>query len=181
MCIRDSSTPFFTLGPGRFRLDGEASYTDPWVYGKYYDLRKFTSRIIYIESDVGRFWVDYPLGFYLGPDAVDFNLCLSYGIPGKWEALLYWNMNGMGSIDLYGWGEDNDYTHAGEDGYPLTHAPTGIVQWTNNITLSGYWTIIKNLTISTWYRLRIVKNRYNIEGDDFIFHYVGTNVVWKVY
>ncbi|MBN2531845.1 MAG: hypothetical protein JXB88_03080 [Spirochaetales bacterium] len=173
------STPFFNTGPGRFRLDGEVSYVDPWVYGKFYNLRKFTSRIISAEPSVGRFWVDYPLGFYLGPDVIDVHLCLSYGLPGKWEAILHWNMNGMGEIDLYGWGEDNDYTHAGE--YPESHAPTGTVQWTNDITLSGNWVIIKNLTLSAWYRIRIVENQYNAEGDNFVFHYTGINAQWKIY
>ncbi|MBN2440514.1 MAG: hypothetical protein JXJ04_04195, partial [Spirochaetales bacterium] len=90
------STPFFKAGPGRFRLDGEISYVEPWVYGKFYSLRQFDSLIIYPESYVGRFWVEYPLGFYLGPDVVDLNLSLSYGIPGVWDVSLYWNMSGKG-------------------------------------------------------------------------------------
>ncbi|MBN2442190.1 MAG: hypothetical protein JXJ04_12625, partial [Spirochaetales bacterium] len=114
-------------------------------------------------------------------DVVDLNLSLSYGIPGVWDVSLYWNMSGKGEIDLYGWGEDSDYTHAGEEGYPLSGAPTGIVQWTNTIQLSGYWEIINNLTLSAWYRLKVVENLYNIQGDDFVFHYTGINVVWKVY
>lgn len=175
------STPFFKTGPGRLRLDCEVSYVDPWAYGKFYNLRKFTSRIITIEPSVGRFWVDYPLGFYLGPDVIDVHLCLSYGIPGSWEGILHWNMNGTGEIDLYGWGEDNDYTHAGEEGDPESGAPTGMVQWTNNITLSGNWTVIKDLTLSAWYRIRIVENQYNVEGEDFIFHYLGINALWKIY
>lgn len=175
------STPFFHIGPGRFRLDCEVSYIDPWVYGKFYNLRKFTSRIVYVESSVGRFWVDYPLGFYLGPDAFDIHLCLSYGIPGTWDALFHWNMNGKGEIDLYGWGEGNDYTHAGEEGYPISGAPTGIVQWTNNFTISGNWTVIKDLTLSAWYRIRVVENQYNTEGDDSVFHFAGMKAVWKIY
>jgi len=175
------STPFFKLGPGRFRLDGEASLTDPWVYGKYYNLRKFTSRIITIESYVGRFWTDYPLGFYLGPDTVEIQLKLSYGVPGEWEAMFHWNMNGMGEIDLYGWGSDNDYTNAGEPGYTETAAPTGIAQWTNNFTFSGYWQLRKNLTFSAWYRFQTVENQYNIEGDNFIYNYVGMNARWKIF
>jgi hypothetical protein len=95
-----------------------------------------------MESYVGRFWVDYPLGFYLGPDAIDLNLYLSYGIPGVWEAQLHWNMNGQGSIDLYGWGNDNDYTHAGEEGYPLSGAPTGIVLHCFILLIKHHYTII---------------------------------------
>ena len=85
------SDPFFKLMGGRFRLDGEISYIDPWVYGKYYSLRQFTSHIIYVEHYGDRLWVDYLLGFYLGPDAVDIHLSLVYGIAGEREVELHWN------------------------------------------------------------------------------------------
>ena len=176
------STPYFTLGPGRLRLDGEVTLTDPWIYGKYYNLRKFTTRIIYECPAVGRFWVDYPLGFYTGPDTFDLNLALSYGIPGEWEAELSWNRNGNGSIDLYGWGDGTDYSHIGEsDAYPLTGAPTGLVQWTDKIQCSFYYCPVTNLKLTAWYTLKSVLNRYHVEGDNQIFHNVGIGAEWKVY
>ncbi|MBN1696629.1 MAG: hypothetical protein JW881_03855 [Spirochaetales bacterium] len=175
------SQPFFNLGPGRFRLDGEFALVDPWVYGKYYNLRKFTTRIIYVESYHGRYWVDFPLGFYLGPDVVDINLALAYGVPGKWEAELHWNRNGKGEIDLYGWDDGNDYSYIGEDGYPLTGAPTGTAQWTENFSVSIYYELFKNVTIGGWYRLRVVENRFNESGDGGIYHYTGIQGTWKFY
>jgi hypothetical protein len=175
------STPFFSFGPGRFRLDGEFALVDPWVYSKYYDLRKFTTRIIYVESYHGRYWVDFPLGFYLGPDVVDINIALAYGIPGKWEAELHWNRNGKGEIDLYGWGDNTDYSHIGEPGYPLTGTPTGTVQWTDNFQASFYYVLFKSIKVHTWYRLRLVSNQYNISGNDNIYHFFGIEGKWKLY
>jgi hypothetical protein len=175
------STPFFRIWPGRFRLDAEISYVDPWTYGKAYDLRKFTSRFVYVESFVGRFWVDYPLGFYLGPDVIDIHCRVSYGIPGEWEAELHWNTTARGEIDLYGWGEDNDYYHIGEAGYPLGWSPTGTAEWTHALTVSGYWTVISGVTVSAWYRIQHIKNKNNSADAGDFYHWAGMNVVWKIY
>jgi hypothetical protein len=175
------SNPYFQLGPGRFRLDGEYAITSPWVYGKYYNLRKFTSRIIYMSSFSGRYWVDYPLGFYLGPDSVDYHLSLSYGIPGEWECELHYNRSGQGSIDLYGFGDGNDYSHIGEEGYPLRGAPTGLVLLTDKITLSADWYPRPGLELSGWYTFKAVKNRFHEEGNDDTFHSIGITAGWKIY
>jgi hypothetical protein len=175
------SNPFFRIGPGRFRLDAEVSYVDPWTYGKAYDLRKFTSRFVYVESFVGRFWVDYPLGFYLGPDVIDIHCRISYGIPGEWEAELHWNTTAKGEIDLYGWGEDNDYYHIGEAGYPLGWSPTGTAEWTHALTVSGYWTVISGVTVSAWYRIQHIKNKNNSADAGDFYHWAGMSVVWKIY
>ncbi|MBN1409354.1 MAG: hypothetical protein JW969_00820 [Spirochaetales bacterium] len=178
------SDPFFKLGPGRFRLDSEVTLTDPWVYGKYYDFRKFTSRIIYVESFVGRMWVDYPLGFYLGPDCLDINVSLSYGEPGKWEAGVSWNRSGLGMIDLYGWGYDNDYTHTGEPGYPLSGAPTSSpttpVQWTDILKFDFYYVPFPGLELSAWYQFKFVQNRFHIAGSD-AFSYLGLQATLKIF
>jgi hypothetical protein len=173
------SNPFFELGPGRFRLDGELTLVDPWTYGKYYDLRKFTSRIIYVESFVGRFWIDYPLGFYLGPDVIDFHLSLKYGIPSRWEAELLWQLTGKGQIDLYGFGPDSDYSDIA--GYGQISAPSGIVEWKNDLELSGYYVPVNGLKISLWYRFRTVFNQYNVLDKSGFYHFLGLEADWKIY
>jgi hypothetical protein len=175
------SNPFFQFGPGRLRLDAEISYVDPWTYGKAYDLRKFTSRFVYVESFVGRNWVDYPLGFYLGPDVIDIHCRISYGIPGEWEAELHWNTTAKGEIDLYGWGADNDYYHIGEAGYPLGWSPTGTAEWTNALTVSGYWTVLSGVTVSAWYRLQHIKNKNNSADAGIFYHWAGMSVVWTLF
>jgi hypothetical protein len=175
------STPFFEIGPGRFRLDGEVTLVDPWTYGKYNDLRKFTSRIIYVESYVGRFWIDYPLGFYLGPDVVDYHLSLRYGNPGLWEAELAWQLTGKGQIDLYGWGPDNDYSNIGEPGYQVTGAPSGNVEWRSELEFSMYYVPTTGVKISTLYRMSVVSNQYNIADSNGFYHLLSVEVAWKVF
>jgi hypothetical protein len=175
------SDPFFTLFGGRFRFDAEFSFVDPWVYGKYYSLRQFTSRLIYVEHFVGRSWVDYPLGFYLGPDSLELNLCLAYGIPGEREVELWYNRRGRGEVNLSGFGDENDYLHAGEPGYPLKGSPTGTAEWTDQIQLSFHWVPVHDLMLSTWYRIKSVTNRYNEAGENFLFHYIGMSGIWKIF
>ncbi len=175
------SDRYFTLLGGRFRFDAELSYVDPWVYGKYYSLRQFTSRIIYVEHFVGRSWVDYPLGFYLGPDSIELDLCLAYGIPGDREVELWYSRRGRGEVKLSGYDVESDYLHAGEPGFPLKGAPTGTAEWTNQIQLTFRWFPVETLRLSTWYRLKHVVNRYNESGHDLVFHYVGVAGIWKIY
>ena len=103
------STPWFDPGPGRLRLDLELNRADPWMYGKYTSWRQFTSRFIFTESFSGRYWVDFPIGFHLGPDAWELWSRLSYGKPGHWDLALETVYSVQGSIDLLGFGTANDY------------------------------------------------------------------------
>lgn len=171
------STPFFTLGPGRFRLDAEITYVDPYAYGKYYDLRKFTSRFLFLDHDAfpGRYWLDFPLGFYLGPDCLDIHAVLSYGQASDWEVSLGWQSTGKGEIDLYGYGDDTEYVSRPSSGL----APSGVAQWTHALSLGFFFKPLPELTVRLWYRLSLVFNRFdpdsrtNIEGVNHIFHYMG--------
>ncbi len=170
------SSPFFQIGSGRFRLDTELSLIDPWTYGKYYDLRKFTTRIIYVESFIGRMWVDYPLGYYLGPDVIDLNMALAYGVPGDWEFELHWNFTGKGEIDLYGWGDNSDYAK-----FPSTRTPYGNAEWRNDIEVSFYFLPADKVKLKTWYRFRSVVNQFNIPYNTNFYNYCGVETTWKIY
>ena len=105
------STPWFNAGSGRFRLDLELAKADPWIYGKYISWRQFSSRYILVEPSAGRFWADYPIGFHLGPDAWEFWSKLSYGSPPNWDLALETSFAVRGSIDLLGYGPENDYAN----------------------------------------------------------------------
>ncbi|MBP7264771.1 MAG: hypothetical protein KBB32_11375 [Spirochaetia bacterium] len=105
------STPWFDAGPGRLRLDLELAKTDPWIYGKFISWRQFTSRFILVEPYAGRFWVDYPIGFHLGPDAWELWSRLSYGRLGDWDLALETAYSVRGSVSLEGYGDDADYAN----------------------------------------------------------------------
>lgn len=177
------SQPFFEAGPGRFRLDFEATYTDAYTWGDYYDLVKFTSRFMFLDHAAGRYWMDFPLGFYLGPDCLDLHASLAYGRPGEWELELEWQTTGQGSADLYGYGDDTDFSDATNTG----SAPTGTAQWSHRFRLGGYYAIDESITISVWYQLLIVNNRFdpaareNILNDNYVFHFAGTAITWKIF
>jgi len=105
------STPWFETGPGRLRLDFEFVKSDPWIYGKYISWRQFTSRYIFVEPYEGRFWVDYPIGFHLGPDAWELWGKLAYGIPAGTNLSLETAYALKGSISLLGYGPETDYAN----------------------------------------------------------------------
>jgi hypothetical protein len=192
------STPYLDLGSGRLRLDAEAAYVDPFCYARWYDLKKYTSRFVYVEPGHGRIWVDYPLGFYLGPDAVQYWARLAYGVPARWETALSWKTWGKGSVDLYGWGDLSDYpnpvTGTEDLGLTITGAPTtqtGIpVFWSHELTLSLDFVprprreklqALRNLTVSAWGSLKWMKNWYHEPGDDRLAWELGTQCVWSLF
>jgi hypothetical protein len=101
----------------RLRFDAEATYTDPWVYGKAYSLRQFTSRFIFVEPYYGRIWVDYPIGPSFGPDCADLDLKISFGKSEGWDLALTGGYRVSGSITLVGYGEGSDYAHQSDYHY----------------------------------------------------------------
>jgi hypothetical protein len=110
--------PFAAGGPlgaalagGRLRMDAEFTLTDPWVYGKAYSYRQFSSRYVFVEPDRGRYWVDYPIGPEFGPDGADLDLRASFGMPGGAELALGLGYREQGSITLVGYGDGSDYAH----------------------------------------------------------------------
>jgi len=102
------------LDGSRLRLDAEFTLTDPWVYGKAYSYRQFTSRYIFVEPSSGRYWVDYPIGPEFGPDGADLDLRASLGRPGGTELALRLGYHEQGSITLIGYGDGSDYAHKDE-------------------------------------------------------------------
>jgi hypothetical protein len=195
------STPYFSFGPGRLRLDAELAYVDPWCYARWYDLKKYTSRFVYVEPGHGRIWVDYPLGFYLGPDAVQYRARLAYGDPGRWETALSWKTWGKGGVDLYGWGDESDYPNPvtgveteylgltitdapspGPDGLPVfwSHELTASLDFVPRVRREGL-KALRNLSVSAWGSLKWMRNRYHISGDDRFAWQLGTQCVWSLY
>jgi hypothetical protein len=173
------STPFFTLGPGRFRLDGEFNWVDPWTYNKFYSLRKFTSRFVYVDPYSGRYWVDYPLGFYLGPDAMELAFRLAYGQPDKWEAQLSWQHRIKGEIDLYGYGLDSDYSHQAD--FPVNGGLSGTKEYSDILSLDGYFTPVPNVKLNGWFSYHWVRNRFNAAGEQAYYGELGISCIWKIF
>jgi len=173
------SNPYFSLGPGRFRLDSEWTYASPWVYNKYTSYRKFTTRFVYVEPFDGRPWVDFPLGFYRGPDCWELNTLLSYGKPGSWDVSLHWQLTEKGEIDLYGFGQDSDYAHI--ESFPINGLLSGTPAITNVLRLGAYWYPVPKLRIDAWAQYVTVQNAGHVPGAFQSWPDFGMKAVWSIY
>ncbi len=99
------------LSDSRLRIDAEFTLTDPWVYGKSFSYRQFSSRYVFVEPYSGRFWVDYPIGPSFGPDAWEADLRIGLGRADGTEIALHPSYFERGSITLIGYGDGSDYSH----------------------------------------------------------------------
>jgi hypothetical protein len=151
----------------------------PWVYGKYYDLRKFTTRFVYVEPFVGRQWVDYPLGYYLGPDSFEYVLRVSYGKPSECEVMLTYQHRRKGEVDLYGYGDDNDYSN--KENFEADRILTGTIEKSHIFTLEVFYAIKENLYLTSWFCLSYIKSRFNQSGNDTVLFYFGIQSIWKIF
>ncbi len=172
------SNPYFSLGPGRFRFDNEWTYASPWVYNKYTSYRKFITRFVYVEPFDGRPWVDFPLGFYRGPDCWELNTQLSYGKPGYWDVSLHWQHTEKGEIDLYGFGQDSDYAHIGD--FAINGLVSGTPEVRNQLRLGAYWYPVAKLRIDAWAQFVNVQNAGHVPGAFQSWPDFGVKAVWSI-
>lgn len=173
------SSPWLDLGPGRLRLDCEWSYASPWMYNKYVSLRKFTSRFVFVEPYYGRFYVDFPLGFYRGPDCWELDTKLSYGPPGDWEVFFLWQHTVKGEVDMYGYGEGSDYANVAD--FLMNGLVTGIPEIRDGLSLEGSWFVLPSLSLGLRVRWTNVGSANHVTGNDDWFFDVGTTVRWKIF
>ena len=179
------SSPFISLFSTRLRLDFEYAYVNPWCYHRWYNLWKYTSRFVLVDPGAGtRYWVDFPLGFYLGPDVIDLHFAVSYGNPDKWEIQFLYGRNGIGSTnDLTGWGDANLYFNIDDDANAFQSPSNryGPVQWTQNIECKVSYYVTQYFYGLLWYRHREVTNRYHIQGNDKVFHELEASILIKLF
>lgn len=74
----------FPLWRGYLNGVGEWALTDPWLYNRWHPLTKFTHRRrlwSYLPPD-GYYYVDKPLGYRYGPDAIVWYASVGYDAPG---------------------------------------------------------------------------------------------------
>lgn len=173
------SRPWLDLGPGRLRLDCEWSYSSPWMYSKYISLRKFTSRFVFVEPYYGRYWVDFPLGFYRGPDCWELDAKLSYGPPRGWEVFLLWQHTVKGEVDMYGYGEASDYANVLD--FAMNGLTTGIPEIRDALSLEGSWEALPNMKLDMRVRWTNVRNANHITGGDAWFMDAGATFRWGIY
>ena len=54
-------------------------------------------------------------------------------------------------------------------------------EWMDLIKLSFTWVPVSGLTLTSWYQIKLVENRFNEGGNDNTFHAIGVSGVWKLF
>ena len=106
----------FPVGPGYIGVCGEYVHCDPWLYNRWHPLTRYTSRRriwSYVPPDRYE-WVDKPLGYWAGPDAIVQSYRLSYTVYGAFAGWVDLRLVSKGEVDL-------------ETPYELGPAATGLV------------------------------------------------------
>lgn len=70
----------FETGIDKIKVNMEYGRTSRWMYNRWQEYLKFTNRrqIVTTYGKSGRYAVDYPIGYYLGPDAEAITFGLQY-------------------------------------------------------------------------------------------------------
>ncbi|MEW5814196.1 MAG: capsule assembly Wzi family protein [Spirochaetota bacterium] len=120
------------LGKGHLGFNAELAKTDPWLYNRTPPLTKYTARRMiwsFILPD-GYEWVDKPLGYRYGPDAIVQNYSLNYSIAGFFTTGISFQIRDHGEMSI-----DTPFA-TGREAQSLK-TPTGILETTRVLKLGG--------------------------------------------
>ena len=168
---------------GYFRFDYEWNYVMPWTYVEESSYRNMTSRVVFTDPYNGRKWVDFPLGFYLGPDS--FESCFSALLrKGRWNVRLEWTFTGKGSVYLEGYGPSSPIANKAlysQNGL-LTEKPNERITYENDISITGNIALpVRSGELSLTSKLG-VHHRQNIShvpGRDDIYPVAAIGIQYK--
>ena len=175
--------PLKRFGNGYLRIDAEWNYVMPWVYAEESSYRNMSSRFIFTDPYRGRKWVDFPLGFYLGPDSFESYLSVLYKT-GKWDLGLSWTFTGKGSVYLEGYGSESPIANRElyEQKGLLTQKPGERITYDHEIILKGktaLQTLSGTLSCEAKTGLRIIQNLNHEPGSDFLTPVAGITVSYS--
>lgn len=185
----DISIPAIYDGYWNIALEGV--YASPYLYIKHTPKASlYRVRSDNLSTDKINSWVGFPFG----PDCIAGHLSFGYEKPGKWNASLGYNLIAKGQNDFSmfketsktnpdkdqgDYDEDEDYSsyyppvafnlgkkdHDQAQKDALNMLPSGIIQYSNQIILSGGYTINKHLCLNGQALFSIVKNANHEEGN----------------
>ncbi|MHA1694857.1 MAG: hypothetical protein ACTSUG_06325 [Candidatus Helarchaeota archaeon] len=139
----------------------ETSYVSPTFGTRYVPLQTFYARRMYMDNSIEngiRIYVDYPVGYYLGNDLIDFRMLFSINI-GKIS-----NINLGYHILLKG--EETLKSDPFSEGTGIHHGylPRGTVKTTNEISLSYKTYFNKKYSINIKGCISLIKNDNHVSG-----------------
>jgi len=150
----------------------EGSYVFPTFGIRSQPLQTFYSRMFYIDNTVGgkRLYVDYPVGYYLGNDLIDFRTALIAKIMEKCELSVDYHLLFKGEESLHS--DPADEGSAIHVGY----LPRGIVEIMNEIRIECKLRMNRRHSVALNGRLTFLQNKDHIEGARAIDFGVGATL-----
>jgi hypothetical protein len=133
------------LDSGNFSFRFEWARVDPWTYNRWQPYLIFTSRRKYLSTAMGKQILDFPIGYFLGPDVQSFYWLVDWNSGKKLAAGLSYELRQKGRIYLDVLDPESIY-----DNYVTTisSAPTGTVLISHIITLSGRYSLNPHISLS---------------------------------
>ncbi|MFA6342845.1 MAG: hypothetical protein WCX75_08305 [Fibrobacteraceae bacterium] len=163
---------------GVFTTRLDVVYTDPAYGNERLPLLKYTSRRMYRsnyrdqddEDFADMFYVDYPLGYRRGPDAIDLWFDLDWKRKNH-AAKLEFAWLRQGDKELY-----DDYDEAVQCSSPLS----GIVETQYVVDLVYRWQALERLELHLGGGGRLYENLDHEKGEDGADFWLKTGVTWDI-
>jgi hypothetical protein len=164
------------LDRGNLNLRFEWARVDPWTYNRWQPYLIFTARRKYLSTATGKKILDFPIGYFLGPDVESWFWQADFDSGEKLQAGLSYELRRKGRVYLDVLDPASVY-----DNYVTTTsaAPTGTVLTSHILTLTGRYSWSPRLSLSGACSFRYQLNREHVPGDDGPFFAVQLNCNYR--
>jgi hypothetical protein len=164
------------LDSGNWSFRFEWARVDPWTYNRWQPYLMFTSRKKFLSTAMGKQILDFPTGYFLGPDVQSFYWLADYERGDKLAFGLGYELRQKGRVYLDILDPESEYDNYVTVG---SSTPTGTVLTSHIITLAGRYRWSPHLSVtgvcSVGYRL----NREHVAGDDGAFTALQLNCNYR--
>jgi len=150
---------YYPVKTGYLNAGFEWAKTDPLLYNRYNPFLTYVTRrrIWSFYPPDGFYYLDKPLGYYLGPDAVTYSIYAGYSILDSFSVKIGYQNIEKGEMTI-----SSPYLMSNDAAGLKT--PTGIVEYLNILHLHIDGTIVKNLLLGTDLYYLLLTNFNHIQG-----------------
>ena len=154
------------LASGNWNFRFEWARVDPWTYNRWQPYLIFTSRKKFLSTAMGKQILDFPSGYFLGPDVQSLYWRVDYDRGEKLQAGLSYELRRKGRVYLDVLDPESVYDNYVDETSP---APTGTAVISHIFTLAGRYRWHPHIALSGTLSLGYRMNRGHVRGDDGAF------------